>query len=118
MAVIRPVNWLGSSLEDLKAMPEPVQDEIGFALYVAQKGETHRGAKHMKGMSGVYEIVSDFNTDTFRAVYVVRFADAVYVLHAFQKKSHKGAQIPKRDRELIERRLADLIAERKARKRN
>lgn len=71
----------------------------------------------MKGMPGVYEIACDFDTDTFRAVHVVRFADAVYVLHAFQKKAHKGAQIPKRDRELIERRLGDLIAARKARKR-
>jgi len=113
----RPVNWIGSSLEDLRAMPEEVQDEIGFALYFAQVGETHRSAKHMKGMPGVYEIVSDFNTDTFRAVYIVRFEDAVYVLHAFQKKSHKGAQVPKRDRELIEKRLAEVVAEQKARKR-
>jgi len=80
---------VGSSLKDLRGFPEEVKDEIGFALYQARRGLTPRSAKPLKGFTGasVLEIVDDFQTDTYRAVYTVQFADAVYVLHAFQKTS-------------------------------
>ena len=107
---------MGTSREDLKAMPGEVQDSIGFALYVAQVGEMHTSAKQMSGMPGVFEIVANFRKDAYRAVYAVQFEDALYVLHAFQKKSHKGPQTPKRDRELIAKRVAELTAARRAKK--
>lgn len=97
----------GSSLKDLRGFPEEVKDEIGFALYQAQRGLTPRSAKPLKGFTGasVLEIVDDFQTDTYRAVYTVQFADAVYVLHAFQKKSKRGVETPKVEIELVKARL-------------
>ena len=83
---VRPLQWVGSSKDDLKEFPDEVQDHIGFALYQAQIGLKHRDVKPLTGLgSGVLEVVSDFDTNTFRAVYAVRFREAVYVLHAFQK---------------------------------
>lgn len=105
---------MGTAKEDLKALPGDVQDHIGFVLRHAQKGETHPSMKQLAGMSGVFEIVSNFNTDTFRAVYVVKFEDAIWVLHVFQKKSHKRGEVPKLDKEMIERRLKQLEARKKA----
>lgn len=80
---------------------------MGFALYLAQLGEKHRDAKPLKGFSGagVLEIVDDHRGDTYRAVYTVKFADTVYVLHAFQKKSRKGISTPKQDLDLVKTRL-------------
>lgn len=103
----KPLLWVGSSLKDLRGFPEEVKDEIGFALYQAQKGLTPRSAKPLKGFTGasVLEIVDDFQTDTYRAVYTVQFADAVYVLHAFQKKSKRGVETPKVEIELVKARL-------------
>ena len=81
----KPLLWVASSKADLKRFPGEVQDHIGFALYQAQIGLVHRDAKPMSGLgSGVLEVVSDFDTNTYRAVYAVRFKEAVYVLHAFQ----------------------------------
>ncbi len=82
---------------------------MGFALYVAQQGGKHVDAKPLKGFgnAGVVEVVTDHRGDTFRAVYTVRFADAVYVLHAFQKKSKTGRETPRVEMELIERRLCE-----------
>lgn len=89
-------------------MPEDVQDGFGFALYMAQCGGKHPDAKPLKGFggAGVLEIVEDHNSDTYRAVYTVRFADAVYVLHVFQKKSKKGIATPQDDISKIKARLA------------
>ena len=102
----RPLEWVGSSKADLKAFPDEVQDHIGFALYQAQIGLKHRDAKPLTGLgSGVLEVVSDFDKSTFRAVYTVRFRDAVYVLHAFQKKSKRGIATPKAEIDLVKRRL-------------
>lgn len=103
----KPVEWVGSSLEDLKEFPEDVKQVIGYALYLAQCGEKHSSAKPLKGFkgSGVLEVVDDFDGDTYRAVYTVKLADVVYVLHAFQKKSKQGIATPKQDIELIEARL-------------
>ncbi len=103
----KPLFWVGSSLKELRGFPEEVKDEIGFALYQAQRGLTPRSAKPLKGFAGasVLEIVDDFQTDTYRAVYTVQFADAVYVLHAFQKKSKRGVETPKGEIELVKARL-------------
>lgn len=101
--------WLGRGLEDLKSFPDEVQDEIGYALHWAQMGNTYPSTKMFKGYgSGVYEIVSDFNTDAYRAVYIVNLDDCLYVLHAFQKKSKSGIKTPKTDLNIIETRLKQL----------
>jgi phage-related protein len=90
----------------LKTFPSAVQDEVGYALYLAQRGEKHVSAKPLKGVGpGVLEIVSDHRGDTFRAVYTVRLGDRVYVLHAFQKKSKRGIATPQAEVDLIRRRL-------------
>lgn len=115
-ADLRPVVWVGSSRKDLREFPEPVRDHVGYALYVAQRGGKHRDAKALSGFggAGILEIIEDFRGDTFRAVYTVRFAQTVYVLHAFQKKSKTDRETPRRDIELIKQRLreAELIAKR------
>ena len=103
----KPLVWVGSSLRDLRDFPDDVKDEMGFALYEAQCGLKPTAAKPLRGFggAGVLEIVSDYQSDTFRAVYTVRLGERVYVLHAFQKKSKKGIATPKSDLELIKRRL-------------
>ncbi len=103
----KPVVWMGSSKEDLKEFPDDVQDEFGHALWIAQQGDKYVSAKPLKGFGGasVLEIVEDYDGDTYRAVYTVRFAEAVFVLHCYQKKSRRGAETPKSDMDLIKRRL-------------
>ena len=102
----KPLFWIGSSKTDLLRFPEAVQDEIGVALSVAQFGGKHPKAKPWKGEgSGVLEVVEDHRGDTFRAVYTVRFENAAYVLHAFQKKSPKGIKTAQPDVDLVSRRL-------------
>ena len=103
---LKPVEWVGSSKEDIKEFPDPVKDRMGFALYQAQLGFKHRDAKPLRGLgSSVLEVVSRHDGDTYRAVYTVRFKLAVYVLHAFQKKSKRGAETPKPEIDLVKRRL-------------
>src|SRR3954464_5262204 len=104
---LRPLSWVGASLKDLSAFPEEVKDVMGYALHLAQVGEKSPAAKPLKGFggAGVLEIVDDHDGDTYRAVYTLRFANRIYVLHAFQKKSHRGARTDKRDLDLIEARL-------------
>jgi phage-related protein len=106
---IRPVIWVGSSLNDLRRMPPQVRRDIGHALYAAQQGETDPAAKPLKGFGGtrVMEIVERYRTDAFRAVYTAQFGDAVYVLHVFQKKSKSGIATPKPDMDLIRQRYAE-----------
>jgi phage-related protein len=101
------VEWISSSREDLRKFPGEVQQMMGFALYRAQVGKKHPDAKPLKGFkgAGVLEIVENFDGDTYRAVYTVKFEEIVYVLHAFQKKSKHGIATPKQDIELIETRL-------------
>ena len=103
----KPVRWIGSSKQDLSNFPEEVRRRVGGALWEAQIGRKAAYAKPMKGFvgAGVLEIVDDFDGDTFRAVYTVRFANAVYVLHAFQKKSKRGVATPKAELDLIDQRL-------------
>ena len=103
----KPVVWIGSALDDLKTFPEEVQDEIGVALSAAQFGRKAASAKPWHGEgAGIFEVVEDFRSDTYRAVYTVRFTEAVYVLHAFQKKSPHGVKTDRRDVALIRQRLA------------
>lgn len=106
---LKPLNWVGSSYRNYTQFPEPVQDEMGFALFRAQEGERHPSAKMMKGFGGggVMEIVRNNYGNAFRAVYTVRFAEEIYVLHAFQKKSKKGIATPKSHIDLIKRRLRE-----------
>jgi len=103
----KPLHWLASNLEDLRSFPRAVQRSIGVALRTAQLGRKHESAKPLKGFkgAGVLEVVEDHDGNTYRAVYTVRFADNVYVLHVFQKKSKKGIQTPKHVVELIRARL-------------
>ena len=102
----KPVVWLGGSLRKLKTFPAVVQDELGYAIYLAQRGDKHVTSKPLKGLgTGVLEVVSDHRGDTFRSVYTVRFADRVFVLHAFQKNSKSGVTTPKADIDLIKQRL-------------
>lgn len=105
----KPLFWMGSARKDLLAMPKAVQREFGFALHLAQIGTRHPSAKILKGFrsAGVLEVVEDYATDTYRAVYTVRFSEAVFVLHCFKKKSTKGNETPKPDMELIRKRLDD-----------
>lgn len=107
----RPLFWVASSKKDLLAMPKPVIREIGTALSVAQHGGKHPAAKPWKGQGpGVLEIRSNFENDTFRAVYTVAFKRAVYVLHCFQKKSPSGKQTARTDIRLIGQRLKGVSA--------
>ena len=98
--------WVGSSKRDLLVFPEQVVSAIGYALGVAQLGGKHPHAKPWKGEGGgVFEVVEDYSGDTYLAVYTVRFADVIYVLHAFQKKSKKGSATAATDIAMIKARL-------------
>ncbi len=102
----KPLHWVSSAKKDYLAFPADVQNEMGYALGLAQLGAKHPKAKPWKGEGpGIFEIVEDHRGDTFRAVYTVRFADVVYVLHAFQKKSKTGIKTPQDDVNLIAERL-------------
>ena len=104
---LKSLQWVGSSKKDLLTMPEDVIDVFGFALHLAQIGKKHDQAKPLKGFGGasVLEVVEDHMGDTYRAVYTVKIAEKVYVLHCFQKKSTKGIETPKHEMDLIRERL-------------
>jgi phage-related protein len=102
---------MGDSLDVVQHFPAAVKDEIGFALYQAQAGGKHIHAKPLKALgAGILEVVSDHRGDTFRAVYTVKLAGKVYVLHAFQKKSKSGIATPKSEMDVVEQRLKRAIA--------
>jgi phage-related protein len=107
---IKLLMWVGSSKKDLMKMPNDVQDMFGFALHLAQSGQKHPDAKPLKGFggAGVLEVVDNYKTDTYRAVYTVRYTNAVYVVHCFQKKSSQGIATPRPDMDLIKSRLKAL----------
>lgn len=109
---IKRLRWVGSSLRDIQNMPESVKHRFGHALYVVQRGEKPASAKVLRGFGSatVLELTEDDASGTYRAVYTVRFADAVYVLHCFQKKSTRGIATSKRDLALIEERLREAAA--------
>lgn len=106
----RPVLWVGSSRRDLRGFSRGVRRGIGQALFTAQQGEVDPSAKPLRGFGGgsVLEIVANQEGGTWRAVYTVRYPEAIYVLHAFQKKSKSGVATPKRDIDLIRQRLAEV----------
>lgn len=102
----KPLHWVASSKRDFLEFPEPVKDDVGNALGVAQFGGVAPTAKPWKGLGpGVLELVESHDGNAYRAVYTVRFSEAVYVLHAFQKKSPSGVRTVKRDIDLVEQRL-------------
>lgn len=105
----KPLAYIGTAEEDLRALPREVRRKVGYALYRAQTGGKAQNAKPLAGFggAGVMEIVEDFSTNTYRAVYTVRFAGVVYVLHVFQKKSRHGIATPREDVALIKQRLHD-----------
>jgi len=105
--ILKRVDFVGSSREDLKEFPEEVKQDVGYALFEAQRGQKPLAAKPLKGFSGagVLEIVENFASGTYRAVYTVKFQKAIYVLHCFQKKSKHGIKAPKQDIDLIKQRL-------------
>ena len=107
LRTIKPAVFVGSSRKDLRAFPTAVRNEIGQALFEAQLGDHPRNAKPLKGLGGVLEIRDNFEGDTYRAVYTIRFEGVLYVLHAFQKKSKRGAATSKGDIDLIRRRLRE-----------
>lgn len=107
-----PVQWVGSAKADLLEFPADVIDDIGYALGVAQLGGKHPDAKPWKGEgAGVLEIVEKYDGNAYRAVYTVRYAGAIYVLHAFQKKSPAGIKTDKRDVDLVTDRLKKAQAD-------
>ena len=105
----RPLFWVGSSRRDLRSFPKTVRTTFGQALYDAQTGNRHPDAKPLRGFggAGVLEVVEDHDGNTYRAVYTVRFAGVVYVLHAFQKKSKSGRKTPQSEIDKVRRRLKD-----------
>jgi phage-related protein len=104
---LKPLEWVGSSRADLARFPPIVRKEFGHALHLAQAGERPRQAKPLRGFggAGVLELIENYETNTYRAVYTIKFSKAVFALHAFQKKSKHGIAMPKADIELIKRRL-------------
>ena len=106
-SVLKPLDFIGSSREDLREFPDEVKQDIGYAFFEAQKGQKSEAAKPLKGFggAGVLEIIERFDGDTYRAVYTVKFREVIYVLHCFQKKSKTGIKTPQQEIELIQRRL-------------
>ncbi len=107
MDEVKPLYWVGSSKKDLDALPSDVKDTFGYALHIAQMGGTHDDVKVLSGFAGagVLEVVENYIGNTYRAVYTVKFGQAVYVLHCFQKKSKSGIATPKPDMDKIRERL-------------
>ena len=113
----KPLHWVASAKKDYQSFPSEVQADMGFALGLAQLGAKHPNAKPWKGDGpGVLEIVEDHRGDTYRAVYTVRFASVVYVLHAFQKKSKTGIKTPQEDVKLTAERLKRAQADYESRR--
>ncbi len=107
MRTIKTVVWVGSTKDDLIAFPQQVVGAIGYALYEAQIGNKHPSAKPLRGFggAGVLEVIEDHDGNTYRAVYTVRLAGRIYVLHVFQKKSKSGISTPKAEIEVLKARL-------------
>ena len=105
----KPVVWMGSARKDIGKLPDEVQGEIGYVLGRVQHGEGHANVKSLTGkdMGGVYEIRTDYDSDTYRAVYVLNLGDRIFMLHVFQKKSKKGGETPKPDMDKIRSRLKE-----------
>ena len=119
-AIPKPVHWIASSKKDLLDFPSPVKQNVGHALFFVQQGETPDNAKSLTGIKGgggvsVMELVENQDGDTYRAVYTVKFKQAIYVLHCFQKKAKRGIKTDKQDLDLIRQRLKDAETDYKSR---
>ena len=113
MSELRPVRWIGSSRADVQKFPDDVKTDIGYALWIVQRGGHPPQAKPLRGIvtgAGVLELVERHEGDAYRVVYTVRFEKAVYVLHAFQKKSRKGIKTPQHEVDVIRERLKSAEA--------
>ena len=108
-AVVRGVTWVGSSRDEVRAFPQDARRAVGLALYQAQVGGKHPLVRPLKGFAGagVLEVIQECAGGAFRCVYAVRFAEAVYVLHAFHKKSNRGIATPKHDLDMVRSRLTE-----------
>lgn len=108
--IVKSLFWIGSSYEDLLKMPDEVKDVFGYALDLAQRGGRHRYAKpfHIEDEPGLIEIVESFSGNAYRAIYTIRYVNAVYVIHCFQKKSAIGIKTSQHDIDLIRSRLKKL----------
>lgn len=105
---LRPLEWIGNSKKQLLKFPDYVKRDVGYTLDFAQRGVKHVHAKPLKGIgAGIFEIVTDYKTDTYRAVYAVKIGKTIYVLHAFQKKPRKGIATPKVEIELVRQRYKE-----------
>ena len=115
----KPLQWIASSLDDLRKFPRTVQRSVGVALRAAQLGRKHGSAKPLKGFkgAGILEVVEDHDGDAYRAVYTVRFSGNVYVLHVFQKKSKRGIQTPKHVMDVVKTRLQAAAQDHEERRR-
>jgi len=113
----KPVRWVGTSLRVLRSVPRAVRIDSGHALFAAHEGKRDPAAKPLTGFGGssVIEIVASHYGNAWRAIYTVRFQDAIYVLHVFQKKSTKGIATPKREIDLIKQRLSEAERDYRAR---
>jgi phage-related protein len=106
----RLLYWEGSAKKDFKRFPIPIQKDMGVALFLVQLGQMPPSAKPLKGLgAGVFELVDDHMSDTYRVAYVVNVGESIHVLHAFQKKSKKGSKTPKADIDLIKQRLRFVL---------
>lgn len=109
---LKPLYWVGSARRDLLDMPADVIDTFGYALHLAQEGKKHAQAKPLRRFGGarVLEVVEDHAGDTYRAVYTVKVANGIYVLHCFQKKSKHGIATPRQELEMVTERLKLVLA--------
>ena len=113
----KSVVWMGDSLKQVKSFPEEVRKDVGSSLYEVQLGDKPHNAKPLRGVgSGVFEIVTRFDSDTYRTVYAVQIGNYVYVLHAFQKKSPKGIKTAQKDIDLIKKRYKAAVEQSKENK--
>jgi len=113
----KPIDWVGSSRDDLKSFPDEVQQVLGFDLYQVQLGDLPPSTKPLKGnLRGVYELKDRHEGNAYRAVYIAKLKDKIYVLHCFQKKSKSGIATSQKDIDLIEKRLALAIEDSKGAK--
>ena len=106
MSYLKKVVWVNSTKKDLNNFPEPVKDEIGYTLHRVQEGKTPKNVKHMAGLgAGVMEILSNYDTNAYRAVYVLNLDDNIYILHCFEKKSKRGIETPKEEIDVVKQRI-------------
>lgn len=112
MTPLKPLKFVGSSKRDISDFPDPVKQDIGHSLFLAQRGSRSRNVKTLSGFhgGGVVEIIEDHDGETYRCIYTTKLADVVVVLHAFQKKSKHGIATPKHEFDLIQNRLRDAVA--------